>query len=128
MPIRCSCDWDYGEGWIEIAGMATIFKKSKCCECYQVLKHGDLCEISHTKRVFDDIGELITDIYITCPICAEIREKMSGDCAMWFSLWEDVEIAIDCDNFTIPDLDGLSEAARNKLFPIMEKMWEEQEE
>ena len=43
-------------------------------------------------------------------------------------MWSDLYIALDQDQITLSDLDGLSMAARERLFPIMEKVWEEQDE
>ena len=133
MPINCSCDFDYGDGWIETGGLITLRLNVTCCECDDFIPATWQAEVAwHVVEGKQDrfgcTPDEIIEILYTCPVCFEIREKLGGECSTWTQLWSDLYIALDQDQITLSDLDGLSMAARERLFPIMEKVWEEQDE
>jgi hypothetical protein len=101
--------------------MVKARKQHKCCECYVIIKAGDIYE----KVVGKWDGEFCT--FKTCKICVEIRDQIF--CSWEYSnLWEVFGEYTDYGNLDFSMLDGLSIEAIDKIEKYFEKYWNEEED
>lgn len=121
MTVTC-CPLSYGDEGPRFSNTTTpkARKEHQCCECREVIPIG----ATYEKTVGNWDGNFET--YLTCLSCVEIRNHFA--CSGWIfeHVWEDIE-----ENF-FPDMkaggpcmEGLSPAAKARLFDLRLKWLEE---
>lgn len=103
----CVYQGDYDAPETHITSHPTARKPHRCCECRELIKSGQRYE-----RVFGKWDGRI-DTYLTCELCAEIRQQFCCDGWLYTSLWEGMrEQAFEHLQMAGPCWEGLSAKAK----------------